>query len=100
MPYVVTGACMDVLDGSCIKVCPVDCIYEGGRMMYINGEECIDCGACEPACPTNAIYFEDDLPDELQVFAEAGRAFFDPIGSPGGARKIGKQNRDAGPAAE
>jgi ferredoxin len=99
MPYVVTGGCIDVLDRSCIKVCPVDCIYEGGRMMYINADECIDCGACEPVCPKEAIYYEDDLPNNLLQFSAAGRSFFDKLGAPGGARKLGKQNHDAGPAA-
>ena len=99
MPYVVTEACMGVLDGSCTKVCPVDCIYEGGSMMYINVNECIDCGACEPACPVEAIYMIDELPEELEPFAEANRKFFDRLGNPGGARKLGKQAHDAGPAA-
>lgn len=99
MPYVVTGACIGVLDRACTKVCPVDCIYEGGKMMYINADECVDCGACEPACPTEAIYYEDDLPDELAVFREAGAAFFETIGKPGGAKKVGKLHHDAGPAA-
>lgn len=100
MPYIVTGACMDVLDRSCQRVCPVDCIYEGGQMMYINATECIDCGACEPACPAEAIYIEDELPNELQVFAGANRDFFRDLGNPGGARKIGKQSHDAGPATD
>lgn len=99
VPYVVTGACIGVLDRACIKVCPVDCIYEGGRMMYINGNECVDCGACEPVCPKEAIYYEDDLPDELAAFKDAGVDFFEKIGSPGGAKKIGKSTHDAGPAA-
>ena len=43
---------MDVKDKSCIEECPVDCIYEGGRMLYIQPDECVDCGACEPVCPT------------------------------------------------
>ena len=91
---------MGVLDRACIKVCPVDCIYEGGRMMYINASECVDCGACEPACPTEAIFYEDDLPDELAVFKDASAAFFEKIGAPGGASKIGKLSHDAGPAAQ
>ena len=99
MPYIVTEACIDVLDRSCIKVCPVDCIYEGGRMMYVNVDECVNCGACEPACPREAIYFEDDVPEELQVFSEASRDFFKNLGNPGGAKKLGKQSHDAGPAA-
>ena len=99
MPYVVTGGCIDVLDRACIQVCPVDCIYEGGRMMYINADECIDCGACEPVCPKEAIYYEDDLPDDLQAFSAASQSFFEKLGSPGGAKKVGKQDHDAGPAA-
>jgi ferredoxin len=69
-------------------------------MMYINVNECVDCGACEPACPTEAIYYEDNLPENLRKFADANRAFFDKLGNPGGARKVGKQTNDVGPAAE
>ena len=100
VPYIVTGACIDVLDRACRRVCPVDCIYEGGRMMYINVDECVDCGACEAACPTEAIYYEDNLPENLQVFADANRAFFDKLGKPGGARKVGKLTYDVGPASD
>src|SRR5829696_7527101 len=46
--YVITQACVDVLDKACIDECPVDCIYEGDRMLYIHPDECVDCGACEP----------------------------------------------------
>lgn len=99
MAYVVTGACIGVLDRACVKVCPVDCIYEGGKMMYINADECVDCGACEPACPTEAIFYEDDLAEDMLVFRDANIAFFDAIGSPGGAKKVGKLDHDAGPAA-
>jgi ferredoxin len=99
VPYIVTGACIDVCDRSCTRVCPVDCIYEGGRMMYINVDECVDCGACEPACPTEAIFYEDSLPADQQVYAQANRTFFEKLGNPGGARKVGKQTHDAGPAA-
>jgi ferredoxin len=69
--YVIGAPCIDVMDKSCIDVCPVDCIHfeEGAdRMLYINPEECIDCGACEPACPVQAIYPEDALPEEMDVF--------------------------------
>ena len=62
MTYVVAEPCVDVLDKACIDECPVDCIYEGNRMLYIHPDECVDCGACEPACPVEAIFFEDDLP--------------------------------------
>ena len=59
------GACIDLLDQSCVAVCPVDCIhFESGvdRKLFIDPDECIDCGACEPECPVNAIYPEDSLP--------------------------------------
>jgi ferredoxin/flavodoxin---NADP+ reductase len=90
MAYVVTDACIDVQDRSCIEECPVDCIYTGPRMMYINPEECVDCGRCEPACPTVSIYHEEDLPAEKEQFASINETVFLTlgIGSPGGARKI------------
>jgi len=65
MPYVVTTACIDVKDGACQVSCPVDCIYEGGAMMYIQPEECINCGLCVSVCPVKAIFAEVDLPDDL-----------------------------------
>ena len=91
--FVIALPCVDVKDRACVTVCPVDCIYEGGRMLYIHPEECIDCGACEPACPVEAIFYEDDLPAGWAPFtAENDRFFADPLpgrpavlGSPGGA---------------
>lgn len=50
MPYVVAQPCVDVKDKACVDECPVDCIYEGSRSLYINPNECVDCGACEPVC--------------------------------------------------
>ena len=67
MTYVVTSTCIDVKDGICQKVCPVECIYEGGRMMYIQPDECINCGICVSVCPVQAIYEDVDVPA-----AEAG----------------------------
>lgn len=82
MAYVITEACIGVMDKSCVDVCPVDCIhFEEGtdRMLFINPEECIDCGACEPACPVNAIYPEDAVPEELLPFiAVNGQWYQDP----------------------
>jgi NAD-dependent dihydropyrimidine dehydrogenase PreA subunit len=46
----------------------VDCIYEGARALYIQPDECINCGACVPVCPEEAIYYEDDLPEELRPY--------------------------------
>jgi ferredoxin len=60
--YVITAPCVDTKDRSCIDVCPVDCIHEAGRMLVIDPEECIDCGACEPECPVEAIVPEDTAP--------------------------------------
>ena len=54
MTYVIAEPCVDVKDKSCIEECPVDCIYEGSRMLYIQPDECVDCGACEPVCPVEA----------------------------------------------
>ncbi len=57
MPYVVTDLCIGVKDKSCMQVCPVDCIYEDDGLVYINPDECIDCGLCEPVCPVKAIIY-------------------------------------------
>ena len=97
MTYVIALPCVDLLDKTCIEQCPVDCIYEGERMLYIHPDECVDCGACEPVCPVEAIYYEDDLPDQLRPFLADNAAFFaetltgqsGPLGSPGGAAKVG-----------
>ena len=68
MPFVITEACIGVKDKTCMSVCPVDCIYEGDEMVFINPDECIDCGLCEPECPVNAIYPDTDVPDKLRSF--------------------------------
>ena len=99
MTYVVTSPCIDVKDQSCIPVCPVDCIYEGGRMMYIHPDECIECGACEAACPVSAIWYSEDLTADGDEFLAANASFFDRIGSPKGAKKFGPSTHDAGLAA-
>jgi NAD-dependent dihydropyrimidine dehydrogenase PreA subunit len=98
MTYVIGGPCIDVMDKSCYEVCPVDCIYEGDRKLYINPEECIDCGACEPECPVEAISFADDLPDDDIAHAADNARFFaeplpgrpEPLGTPGGFRLVGR----------
>ena len=64
MAYIITEPCIGTKDASCVEVCPVDCIYEGEDQFYIHPDECIDCGACEPECPVNAIFPEESLPPE------------------------------------
>ena len=76
MAYVIAEPCIDVLDVSCVSVCPVDCIhYDEGvdRKLFIDPNECIDCGACEPECPVNAIFSEDELPEDQVEFLEMNR---------------------------
>ncbi len=89
MVYVIAANCIDVKDGACQDVCPVECIYEGGRMMYIHPDECISCGLCLSICPVDAIFSEDDLPQHEQAFREINAEFFgDAVtgwGEPGGA---------------
>ena len=84
MIYVIAEPCVGIKDQSCVEVCPVDCIhpfqgergFEEAPQLYINPDECIDCGACEPACPVNAIYAGDAVPEEWQHFIEVNAAYF------------------------
>lgn len=73
MTYVIAQPCVDVKDKACIDECPVDCIYEGERSLYIHPDECVDCGACEPVCPVEAIYYEDDVPAQWSAFLQRQR---------------------------
>jgi len=70
MTYVVTENCIKCKYTDCVEVCPVDCFHEGPNFLAIDPEECIDCTLCEPECPAEAIYAEDDLPEELVQFLE------------------------------
>ena len=70
MPYVIAEPCISVKDKACVEVCPVDCIYEGETQLYIHPDECIDCGACEPVCPTKAIFPESDLPEKWAEYKQ------------------------------
>lgn len=85
MTYVIAQPCVDIKDKACIEECPVDCIYEGPRKMYIHPDECVDCGACEPVCPVEAVFYEDAVPSEWTDYVTADREFFTTVGSPGGA---------------
>jgi len=75
--YIIAQPCVDVLDKACIEECPVDCIYEG-----------------EPVCPVEAIYYEDDVPEQWKEYYKVNVDFFEDLGSPGGASKAGKIGKD------
>ncbi|WP_419992762.1 ferredoxin [Streptomyces boninensis] len=94
MTYIITQPCIDLKDKACIDECPVDCIYEGPRMLYIHPDECVDCGACEPVCPVEAIFYEDDVPDEWSAYTPANIEIFESVGSPGGAAAHGPLESD------
>lgn len=95
MAFVVTQACIDVKDKSCMQVCPADCLFEGDRMMYINPDLCINCGACEPACPQEAILLDEELEGEDEQFISINEQFFTEQDLVGGGRKLGKISYDA-----
>ena len=96
MTYVIAQPCVDLLDKACIEECPVDCIYEGKRMLYIHPDECVDCGACEPVCPVEAIYYEDDTPEQWKDFYKANVEFFDDLGLAGRGVQ-GREDRQGSP---
>jgi NAD-dependent dihydropyrimidine dehydrogenase PreA subunit len=84
MTYIIAEPCINVKDASCVDVCPVDCIHprrdeesfaEVGQL-YINPDECIDCGACEPACPVTAIFPEEELPEKWKDYIRVNRDYF------------------------
>ena len=75
MTYVITEPCVDEKDRSCIDVCPVDCIYETERMLVIDPVECIECGACEPECPVEAIYPADAVPERWAPYIDVNAAW-------------------------
>jgi ferredoxin len=70
MTYVVAEPCVKCKYTDCVDVCPVDCFYEGVNFLVINPDECIDCGACVPECPTEAIFSEDDLPEKWSDYKD------------------------------
>lgn len=79
MTYIIAEPCVGVKDTACVDVCPVDCIHgnDDDTQLYINPEECIDCGACEPACPVQAIFPEDEVPEKWNAFTAANYKYFD-----------------------
>ena len=98
MTYVIAQPCIDVVDRACVVEFLVDCISEGARVLYVQPDECVDCGACEPVCPVETIFYEDDVPAQWSSFITDNAMFFtDPLPGrplrmalPGGAAKLGQ----------
>jgi len=85
LAYTIAEPCIDVKDTACVDVCPVDCIhptkneteaFQQVRQLYIDPEECIDCGACEPVCPVEAISENDALPEKWKHYAQINADYF------------------------
>ena len=81
MTYIIAQPCIDVKDKACVEVCPVDCIHpidgEDVNQLFIDPDECIDCGACEPECPVEAIFEEEDTPPEWKEYIEINAKAFE-----------------------
>ena len=70
MTFVIAEPCFDCKYTDCVVVCPVECFYEGDQMLYIHPDECIDCEACVPECPVEAIFSEDNLPEQWKEYTK------------------------------
>ena len=73
MTYIVTESCIRCKLTDCVEVCPVDCFHEGPNFLVIDPEECVDGSLCEPECPVDAIYAEDDLPPDQQEYLDLNK---------------------------
>ncbi|MGI5834996.1 MAG: 4Fe-4S dicluster domain-containing protein [Chloroflexota bacterium] len=84
MPYVICEPCIGVKDTACTDVCPVDCIhptrdedgFEASDQLFINPDECIECGACSSVCPVEAIYRDEEVPDKWQSFIQKNASYY------------------------
>jgi len=84
MAYIIAEPCIGTKDTACVDVCPVDCIhprkdeekFETVEMLYIHPDECIDCGACEPACPVQAIFPEEDTPEQWKNYSKLNADYY------------------------
>jgi NAD-dependent dihydropyrimidine dehydrogenase PreA subunit len=77
MPFIIAEPCIGVKDKSCVEVCPVNCIYEGEDQYYIHPDECIDCQACEAACPVQAIFPDNGVPEKWASFIDKNKKHFE-----------------------
>ena len=102
MAYVICEPCVDVKDTACVDVCPVDCIHtvDGENQLYINPDECIDCAACEPACPVNAIFMHDEVPTEWDSYIELNDKFFETFIKPDAVGEAGSESGSEGQKGE
>ena len=91
MTFIVGQGCINCKHTDCVEVCPVDCFYEGENTLVINPDECIDCGLCEPECPIEAIYAEDEVPADQIEFIEINEKYSKDIINERG--KIGSAER-------
>ena len=95
MPHVVIGNCENCRFTDCVTVCPVDCFYGDEKMLYIHPDDCIDCGLCIPECPVEAIFTEDDVPEDqkqwISINAEKSRS---------GTLEVVNEKKDPLPTAE
>ena len=84
MPFIITDPCIETKDTACVDVCPVDCIhprkdesdFEASTMLFIHPDECIDCGACVPACPVEAIFAMDEVPDASKDYIDVNAKYY------------------------
>lgn len=84
MTYIIAEPCVDTKDTACVDVCPVDCIhptkdepeFEDVNMLYVDPDECIDCGACEPVCPVEAIFPEEEVPEKWQEYIQKNYDYY------------------------
>ena len=78
MAFVIAEPCIGVKDKSCVAVCPVDCIHgtDEDNMLYIDPDECIDCGSCTPECPVSAIFPLAEVPEQWQSFIQKNADYF------------------------
>ena len=94
MTYVIAQPCVDLKDLACVEECPVDCIYEGKRMLYIHPDECVDCGVRAGVPSRGDLLRGHDTPEEWKEYYNANVDFFSDLGSPGGAAKLGLIEKD------
>lgn len=100
MAYVIAEPCIGTKDTACVDVCPVDCIhprkdeagFEKASQLYINPDECIDCGACVPVCPVSAIFPREDLPEKWSHFSQVNADYYKKEAQPAADQKAAAQH--------